>query len=118
MRVLLSDLLWEGDPLRFLRPFTDRAAVAVVVQVLARSDVEPPQAGSLRLVDVETGREREVHVDAAASRRYREALARHQENWQRACRQTGALLTVVVAEDVVRDWRLDELVAAEVLKVV
>jgi hypothetical protein len=56
-------------------------------------------------------------VDAAAARRYREALARHQENWQRACRQAGAVLTTVVAERVLRDWDLSELVAAEVLKV-
>jgi uncharacterized protein (DUF58 family) len=118
IRLLLSDLLWEGDPLLFLRHFTDRAAVAVVVQVLARADVSPPEDGSLRLVDVETDGVREVHVDAVTARRYREALARHQENWERACRQSGALLSVVVAEQVLRDWRLDELVAAEVLKVI
>src|SRR5262249_38277158 len=118
IRVLLSDLLWEGGPLLFLRHFTDRAAVAVVVQVLAKADVDPPEGGSLRLVDAEPARVREVQVDAVVARRYREALARHQANWERACRQSGALLTVVTAEQVLQDWRLDDLVAAEVLKVV
>jgi uncharacterized protein (DUF58 family) len=118
VRVLLSDLLWEGEPLETVRPFAERAAVAVVLQVLAEADVEPPLGQSLRLVDSETDQVREVHVDAVAARRYREALARHQENWHRACRQAGALFYAVVAERLLRDWKLDELVAAEVLKVV
>jgi uncharacterized protein (DUF58 family) len=117
IRVLLSDLLWVGNPLATLRPLAERAAVCVVLQVLAAADVNPPEGQSLRLVDVETDQVKEIHVDAVAARRYREALARHQENWHTACRQTGALFAVVVAEEVLRDWRLDELVAAEVLKV-
>jgi hypothetical protein len=118
VRVLLSDLLWEGDPLTALRPFTERAALTVVVQLLATADVNPAEGGNLRLVDSETEAMREVYVDAAALRRYRAALARHQENWHNACRQTGAVFTTLVAEELLRNWRLDELVAAEVLKVV
>ena len=68
-------------------------------------------------MDAETEEARDLYVDAAAARRYREALAQHQQNWHRACRQFGAVLTTVVAERVLRDWDLSELVAAEVLKV-
>jgi uncharacterized protein (DUF58 family) len=118
VRVLLSDLLWEEEPGPALRRFADRAAAAVVVQVLARADAEPPEEAGLRLTDAETGEALEVYVDAGAARRYREALARHQEGWRRACRGVGAVLTTVVAESVLRDWRLDELAAAEVLRVV
>jgi hypothetical protein len=82
------------------------------------ADVSPPEGCSLRLIDSETDEIREIHVDSLAARCYRSALARHQENWHRACRQTGAIFAVAVAENVLRDWRLDELVAAEVLKVV
>jgi hypothetical protein len=116
-RVLISDLLWMGDPLTTLRPFAERAAVTVVVQMLALADVEPPEGKSLRLVDSETGEMREIHVDAVVARRYREGLARHQENWHLACRQVGAVFMTVVAEDLLRKWNLDELVAAEVLRV-
>ncbi len=118
VRVLLGDLLWEGEPLVLLRHLTERAALAVVVQVLAEADVNPPEGEALRLIDSETGQVLEVQVDAAVARRYRAALARHQENWHLACRQTGAVFTTVVAERVRTDWRLDDLVAAEVLKVV
>jgi uncharacterized protein (DUF58 family) len=117
-RILLSDLLWPGEPTAVLRHLADRAATVVVVQVLAEADVNPPEGGSFRLVDSETEEARDLYVDAAAARRYREALALHQQNWHRACRQAGAVMTTVVAERVLRDWEMSELVAAEVLKVV
>jgi uncharacterized protein (DUF58 family) len=118
LRIFLSDLLWEGDPLLVLRHLTERASATVVVQVLAAADDRPPLGGNLRLVDMETELVRELHIDEAVLRRYRDNLRRHQDNWHRACKQTGAIFTVVIAEKVLEDWRLDDLVAAEVLKVV
>jgi hypothetical protein len=117
VRVLLSDLLWPGDPLLSLQVLSRDAAALVVVQVLAVTDVEPELRGNTRLIDSETNEAREVFVDAAATARYKEALNRHQQNWHRACRQVGAVMTTVVAEQVVRDWKLEELVAADVLRV-
>ena len=118
VRVLLSDLLWVGEPLLTLRSFTEGAAAAVVIQLLAESDVNPPEEGALRLIDAETEQMREIHVDAAIARRYREALTRHQQNWHRACRQTGAIFSTVVAETLLHDWKLDELIAADFLRVI
>ncbi len=89
VRVLLSDLLWEGDPLVTLRPLAERASVTLVLQVLANVDARPPQGQSLRLVDAETNLVREIHIDALVARRYHERLAHHQENWHAACRQVG-----------------------------
>ncbi len=116
-RALVSDLFWETEPQRFLRPFAERAASAVVIQLLARADVDPPEGRSVRLIDSETGGYREIHVDTAAARGYREAFARHQQNWHDACRQVGASFVPLVAEDVLARWDLSGLVAAEVLRV-
>ena len=116
-RLLLSDLFWLGDPLRFLRPFAERAALAVVVQLLARADVEPPEGQSLRLVDCETDEVKEIHIDAATARRYRDNLARHQQFWHDACRQVGAIFLPVLAEELLIDWNVDAFVAAEVLRI-
>jgi len=118
IRVLLSNLLWMGDPLLFLALVAERATAVIVVQILAQADVDPPDRGSLRLTDVETEQVHELLIDGAVLRRYRAALDQHQQLWHLACRQVGAVLTTVVAERVVRDWRLEELVAAEVLKVI
>ena len=117
IRFFLSDLLWLGDPLALLARLAEKAAAVVVVQVLADADANPTQRGNLRLVDVETSAEREVFVDAVAERRYRTALARHQQNWNRAARQAGALMTTIVAERLIEGWELEDLVAAGVLKV-
>jgi uncharacterized protein (DUF58 family) len=117
IRVLVSDLLWPGEPLQVLGPLLERASAAVVVQVLAQADVDPPEQGNLQLEDVETELIRHLFVDAAARQRYRAALDRHQQGWYQAVRQAGAVLTTLIAEDLVRDWGLDDLVAAEVLKI-
>jgi uncharacterized protein (DUF58 family) len=116
LRILISDLFWLGEPLATLRPVAERAAAAVVVQVLAGADVQVPQTGNLRLVDSETGQVRDLRVDAAVVRRYQEALARHQQNWHRACQQVGAHFTTAVAETLLHDWKLEDLVKAEVLR--
>jgi uncharacterized protein (DUF58 family) len=118
VRVLLSDLLWVGDPLLALRPFTEGAAAAVVIQLLADADVSPPEEGALRLIDAETEQTREIHVDAVIARRYREGLARHQQNWYHACRANGAIFTTVIAETMLSNWRLEELMAAEFLRLI
>jgi len=117
LRVLISDLLWAGEPLQVLGPCAQGASTVVVVQILAQADALPPEAGNLRLVDMETDRVREVFLDGPARQRYRAALDRHQQNWHLACQQVGAFFITVVAERLVRDWRVDELVAAEILKV-
>lgn len=117
VRILIGDLLWDVDPGSVVRQLADRASVAVVVQLLAEADANPPAGGFVRLVDCETEAIREVRVDAAAASRYRDNLARLQSHWHEAARSAGALFTTVVAETLLRDWRLDALVAAGFLNV-
>jgi uncharacterized protein (DUF58 family) len=117
IRILVSDLLWLGDPLVTLQYMARDSSAVIVVQVLARSDADPPQRGNIRLVDSETEQTREIFVDAGALQRYKEALGRHSENWQLACRQAGAIMTTIVAEATIGDWKLEELVARGILNV-
>ena len=88
-----------------------------MLQVLAADDADPPAGGHLRLIDSETDLVREVRLDAAMLARYRSNLRRLQGDWAGACRAAGAVFATVVAEDVLKDWRLDALVAAGVLQV-
>ena len=117
LRVLLSDLLFPGDPLATMSRFAERATAVVVVQILAEADVNPMERGNIRLVDSETDEAQEIFVDAGAESRYRAALAQHQESWHRAAKQAGAVMTTVVAEHILGDWRLEALVVDEVLKI-
>jgi uncharacterized protein (DUF58 family) len=117
MRVLISDLLWLGEPLTVLQHLAQNASSIVAIQVLAEADVNPPERGRVRLIDSETDQQREIFIDDGVIKRYRGALARHQQNWHRACRQAGAVMANIVAEEIVPSWNLEALVKAEILKV-
>lgn len=117
VRILISDLLWLGEPAQLLQPLAREAAHTIVIQLLAAQDAAPTVRGRLRLIDAESGEPREIFVDDAALARYQSALSRHQQLWQQACRQAGATFVELIAEQVVADWNLSPLVAAGVLEV-
>lgn len=106
LRVLISDLLWLGDPLPVVRRLAHQAAELLVVQLLAQADVDPPGRGSYRLADSETGEELDLFIDAHAEQRYRTALAEHQRLWQQACRQTRARFLPIIAEPLLKQESL------------
>jgi uncharacterized protein (DUF58 family) len=117
MRAFISDLLWLGEPMSVLQHLAQNASSMVVIQVLANADVDPPERGRVRLIDSETDQQREIFIDDSAIKRYRDALARHQQNWHRACRQAGAVMVNIVAEEIIAGWNLEALVKAEILKI-
>lgn len=117
IRVLVSDLLWIGDPLELLTALSNSAAAVYVLQVLAAADVTPELQGNVRLVDSESELIEEVFLDATALARYHNNLQRHRENWRRAARQVGALMVPLVAEEVCAGWDFSPLVEAGILTV-
>jgi uncharacterized protein (DUF58 family) len=117
MRAFVSDLLWLGEPLTVLQHLAQNASSIVVIQVLAEADLNPPERGRVRLIDSETEQQREIFIDDETIERYRDALARHQQNWHRACRQAGAVMVNIVAEEIIAGWNLESLVNAEILRV-
>lgn len=117
MRVLISDLLWPGDPLPVLQRMTHGSASAVVCQLLARADQQLPTRGHFRLVDSESNQVHDIWVDDVAQRRYHQRLERHQECWGQACRQMGVTLITLVAESLIDHWDLSPLVQQQLLRV-
>jgi len=113
IRVLISDLLWAGEPVQVLRRLREGAAALFVIQLLAREDVTPPEHGNLRVVDSETGEENEIYIDSGMARQYADNLAQLQQSWSDACRQSGAHMTTIVAEDL--EQSLSELEAIQLL---
>ena len=106
MRILVSDLLWLGDPGQLVRQLAHRAAAVVIVQLLAQRDLAPERVGNVRLVDCESGATHDALVDAAAIERYDAALRRHQENWSDEARRGEAIMLTMTAEEVVDGWRV------------
>jgi uncharacterized protein (DUF58 family) len=113
VRVLISDLLWPGEPVQLLRRLREGAAALFVVQLLAREDATPPEHGNLRVVDCETGAESEIYIDSAVAKQYADNLAQLQQSWADACRQCGAQMTTIIAEDL--ETSLKEMEAIQLL---
>jgi uncharacterized protein (DUF58 family) len=99
VRVFVSDLLWPGEPMQLLRRLREGAAALFVIQLLARDDATAPEHGNMRVVDSETGEETEIYIDSTVARQYADNLAQLQQSWADACRQCGAQMTTIVAED-------------------
>lgn len=105
LRILISDLLWPGNPATVLRGLTAGAVAVVVVQVVSAEEVEPSHRGAFRLQDAESGDELNLHLDEATVASYRQALERHRQSWLEACRRCGALMVRLVGEEVLSAWR-------------
>jgi hypothetical protein len=84
-----------------------------VVQLLAREDATPPELGNMRVVDSETGDETEIYIDATVAKQYTANLAQLQQSWSDACRQCGAHMTTLIAEDL--ENSISELEAIQLL---
>ncbi len=110
IRVLISDLFWMGDPLNTLNIISEKASSVYVIQVLANADANPDLSGNTRLKDCETGDLKEMLINAESKEKYISNLNKHKQNWTHSCRQVGAKIATVIAERVLENWELDELI--------
>jgi len=108
LAVLISDLLSPAGYLEGLTALAARGHEVAVLHTLAREEIEPPLAGDLRLVDVETGAHQEVTIDAHTRALYRRRLAAWRDEIQAACRARGVRYLAVET-----DTPLDRLVLYE-----
>jgi uncharacterized protein (DUF58 family) len=117
IRIFISDLLWLYDPMATLLRLLEKATSVFVIQLLAKADVAAPERGNIRLVDSETQQILELFIDASTQQRYRDRLSGHQQNWHNCTRQCGATMATLIAEDMLANWDLSELLQKEILRV-
>jgi len=116
IRILISDLIWSGNPEVFLNRFAQDSSMLVIIQMLAERDLNP-EDGNIRLQDSETGETKEFFLDAGNIAGYKDTLARHRENWNRACREYGAVLCTFTAEELLKKWDVSELLNKQILNI-
>ncbi|NQT86830.1 DUF58 domain-containing protein [bacterium] len=85
--VLISDLLDESDLRRALRLLASRRHDLVLLHVLSPQELSPPPAGTVRLVDAETGDAQNMEVDVEALGHYAAALNAFVEDWRTFCQR-------------------------------
>jgi len=86
LAVLISDLFSPAGYLEGLTSLAARGHEIAVIHLLAPDEVEPPLAGDLRLLDVETGESQEVTIDGGMRALYRRRLAAWRDEIQVTCR--------------------------------
>ncbi len=89
LAILISDLLSADHPEVGLRPLLARGNEAVMLHLLAPDELDPPLAGDLQLVDVETGHEQDVSLDGGLRSLYRQRMQAWIGATQTEARQHG-----------------------------
>ncbi|HVN52852.1 MAG TPA: DUF58 domain-containing protein [Anaerolineaceae bacterium] len=86
---LISDFFSTGGIQDQLNGLVGRGYEVALIHLLAPEEIEPPLAGDLRLVDVETEEGQEVSVDGAMRALYRQRLEAWRQEIRAACQQKG-----------------------------
>jgi uncharacterized protein (DUF58 family) len=97
MRLIVSDLLFPGEPEGFLAGPSRAGARTVILAPYSQSECEPDWSGHVVLSDCETGEKRERRAGVALKAAYLEAYRRHFALWDEAVRRRGVTLARVPA---------------------
>jgi uncharacterized protein (DUF58 family) len=105
--ILISDFFdpeWETG----LKALLHRRFQVSVIQVLDRSELRPDLVGDLKLVDCETGEEREITISAGLLKEYQKSVDQFCGGIQDTCRRYGAdyiqAITDQPFEEMILNW--------------
>ena len=87
LRVLISDLLFTGDPADPLRALGQGHGSSIILCPFAPEEAAPAWAGPCDFLDVESGRREARHIDGGVMRRYRAAYDGHFQVWKEQARR-------------------------------
>lgn len=87
LRILISDLLFTGDPADPLRALAHGHGSSIVFCPFAPEEAAPDWDGACDFLDVESGRREARHIDAAVRRRYQTAYDAHFQMWKEQTRR-------------------------------
>ncbi len=99
--ILLSDLLTAEGYESGLRALLGRGHEAALLHILAPDELDPPLAGDLQLIDVETGSSQEVSLDGSLRSLYRQRAQAWIHSIQSDCRKQSTRYLNIVTK---RPW--------------
>ena len=97
-RVLLSDLLFSGDPAELIRLLGQRQGSPVIFAPFARSESDPDWQGNYEFIDAEQQTRHPHRIETAVLARYKKAYSNHFSIWKTATRRYHAILARVDSE--------------------
>jgi uncharacterized protein (DUF58 family) len=98
MRILVSDLLFPGEPETLLGCLKMRSGRGIVFAPFANEEADPGWDGNYEFIDPETGLPHEHRVEAALLKRYESAYQRHFELWKATALKHGIAMARVSSE--------------------
>ena len=98
MKILISDLLFPGEPSVLLGPLAAAAGTAIVFAPTLAEESELSQRGNIQLADCESDAVREQRIDQELAGRYHAAYSRHFALWSDGCSRRGVLFARVPCE--------------------
>jgi uncharacterized protein (DUF58 family) len=112
LAVVISDLMDPDGYERGLKALLERRFDVHVIHLLGPEEMQPPFGGDLRLLDVETGEERDLTLDGEALRNYRQRLHDFLERAEGFCRANEVAYHRVVTDTPVEEFMLRQLKGA------
>lgn len=109
LAVVISDLMDPEGYERGLKALLERRFDVHVVHLLGPDEMQPGFGGDLRLVDAETGEERDLTLDGEALRSYRRRLHEFLERAEAFCRANEVAYHRVVTDTPVEEFMLRQL---------
>lgn len=97
--IILSDFLESEGIDEAVKFLTYKGQDIMLVQILAREEVEFQDEGTLALTDMESGEEVRVTINRNTIKAYHEALERHNTNIERLARKYGCHYVSVVSDE-------------------
>ncbi len=110
--ILISDLLSPNGYQSAVKLLQQRGHEVSIVHVLSPDEVDPPLAGDLKLIDVETGSAQEVSIDGGLRNAYRDRVTAWLAEAQAFCRARNVRYLAAQTD---RPW--DEVVLYDMRKV-
>lgn len=87
LRILVSDLLFTGDPAAPLRALAQGHGSCIILCPFAPEEAAPDWAGPCDFLDVESARREARHIDGGVLRRYHAAYEAHFQMWKEQARR-------------------------------
>lgn len=97
LRILISDLLFTGDPAVPLRVLGQGHGSCIIFCPFAPEEAAPAWAGDCDFLDVESGRHDARQIDAGVLRRYQAAYHAHFQRWKEQARRFRTPLARITA---------------------
>lgn len=95
IRLLISDLLFPGEPEPILRPLQQRQGNGILLVPYHSSEMDPEWSGNYEMVDTEKLSHHSHRIEPSTLKRYKEAYVQHFSLWKQASLRQQVLMARV-----------------------